>query len=65
MIYYEGEWYWGIDRLHHLEDRLNGLGLSNKPRMPSEAERSHLFFTPQYQSLGHVPEGTSIDFSFP
>ena len=64
VIYYEGEWYWGIDRLHHLEDRLHGLGLSKKPRMPSDAERSHLFFTPQYQSLGHVPEGTSIDFFF-
>ena len=28
MIYYEGEWYWGIDRLHHLESRLTDLGLS-------------------------------------
>jgi 2-hydroxychromene-2-carboxylate isomerase len=64
VIYYEGEWYWGIDRLHHLEDRLNALGLSKKAQMPSEAERSPLFFTPQYQSLGHVPEGTSIDFFF-
>jgi 2-hydroxychromene-2-carboxylate isomerase len=26
MIYYEGEWYWGIDRLHHLELRLKALG---------------------------------------
>ncbi|MEY4124772.1 MAG: hypothetical protein RL770_1353, partial [Pseudomonadota bacterium] len=26
VIYYEGEWYWGIDRLHHLESRLNDLG---------------------------------------
>jgi 2-hydroxychromene-2-carboxylate isomerase len=64
VIYYEGEWYWGIDRLHHLEDRLNGLGLSKKVSMPSEAESSPLFFTPQFQSLGHVPEGTSIDFFF-
>ena len=22
MLYYEGEWYWGIDRLYHLEQRL-------------------------------------------
>lgn len=22
MFYYAGEWYWGIDRLHHLEQRL-------------------------------------------
>ena len=64
VIYYEGEWYWGIDRLHHLEDRLNGLGLSKKVKMASEIEVLPLFFTPQYQSLVHVPEGTSIDFFF-
>lgn len=27
MLLYEGEWYWGIDRLHMLEERLEGLGL--------------------------------------
>lgn len=27
-LYYEGEWYWGLDRLSHLELRLNDLGLS-------------------------------------
>jgi 2-hydroxychromene-2-carboxylate isomerase len=26
-LYYGGEWYWGIDRLHHLESRLQRLGL--------------------------------------
>ncbi|HZP11640.1 MAG TPA: DsbA family protein [Nevskiaceae bacterium] len=26
MLFYEGEWYWGIDRLHHLEARLDTLG---------------------------------------
>lgn len=25
-LYYAGEWYWGIDRLHHLEQRLQDLG---------------------------------------
>ena len=25
MLYYEGEWYWGIDRLYHLEHRLQEL----------------------------------------
>lgn len=28
MTYYGGEWYWGIDRLDHLERRLNSMGLS-------------------------------------
>jgi 2-hydroxychromene-2-carboxylate isomerase len=27
-FYYAGEWYWGIDRLHHLERRLQALGLA-------------------------------------
>lgn len=26
MFHYAGEWYWGIDRLHHLEHRLQALG---------------------------------------
>jgi 2-hydroxychromene-2-carboxylate isomerase len=25
MFYYGGEWYWGVDRLYHLENRLAGL----------------------------------------
>jgi 2-hydroxychromene-2-carboxylate isomerase len=25
-FFYGGEWYWGIDRLHHLEERLQSLG---------------------------------------
>lgn len=27
-LYYAGEWYWGLDRLHHLERRLQELGAS-------------------------------------
>jgi 2-hydroxychromene-2-carboxylate isomerase len=26
MFHYEGEWYWGVDRLHHLERRLREEG---------------------------------------
>lgn len=26
-LYYGGEWYWGLDRLHYLEERLISLGL--------------------------------------
>jgi 2-hydroxychromene-2-carboxylate isomerase len=26
MFFYGGEWYWGIDRLYHLEQRLQSLG---------------------------------------
>ena len=28
MLRYGGEWYWGLDRLEHLERRLNELGLA-------------------------------------
>jgi 2-hydroxychromene-2-carboxylate isomerase len=31
MFYFEGEWYWGIDRLHHLEARLQSLGFDSAP----------------------------------
>lgn len=30
-FYFEGEWYWGLDRLFHLENRLRDMGLSNDP----------------------------------
>ncbi len=28
MFCFEGEWYWGVDRLHYLESRLQSLGLA-------------------------------------
>ena len=30
MLYYGGEWYWGLDWLHYLEKRLINLGLSRE-----------------------------------
>lgn len=30
-FYFEGEWYWGVDRLLHLENRLVALGMSREP----------------------------------
>ncbi len=44
MIYYGKEWYWGVDRLYHLEKRLAELGADREPdedmlvpRPPTEA----------------------------
>lgn len=37
MLYYGGEWYWGIDRLHHLETRLRALGLQRDIEAPGLA----------------------------
>jgi 2-hydroxychromene-2-carboxylate isomerase len=34
-LYYAGEWYWGIDRLHYLEERLAELGACRGDR-PAE-----------------------------
>lgn len=34
MFYYEGEWYWGIDRLSHLERRLRGLAAVREGHTP-------------------------------
>lgn len=32
MFYFEGEWYWGVDRLNHLEERLAAMGLDHAPK---------------------------------
>jgi 2-hydroxychromene-2-carboxylate isomerase len=34
MFYYGGEWYWGVDRLYHLEQRLAELGLDTQRNKP-------------------------------
>jgi 2-hydroxychromene-2-carboxylate isomerase len=39
MFYYAGEWYWGVDRLYHLEKRLTELGLDKTPNEPLIAPR--------------------------
>ncbi|MDG1112287.1 MAG: DsbA family protein [Pseudomonadales bacterium] len=33
-LYYGGEWYWGVDRLFHLEQRLRDLGACHCPSEP-------------------------------
>lgn len=39
MFHYGGEWYWGVDRLYHLERRLVALGASREPQAPLLAAR--------------------------
>ena len=34
MFYYGEEWYWGVDRLYHLEKRLAELGADREPERP-------------------------------
>jgi len=43
-FFYAGEWYWGIDRLYHLELRLKDLGLQNAPAallFPASTDLKH------------------------
>ncbi len=39
MFYYGGEWYWGVDRLYHLERRLARLQADRRPGDPLIAPR--------------------------
>lgn len=52
MVYYGGEWYWGIDRLNHLERRLDALGLRQAPA-PAAFERRFAFLdAPRVEAPG-------------
>lgn len=58
---YGGEWYWGIDRLHHLEQRLQQLGVCRDALAPGK-----LLFAPDTDLTQDCPvEGApDIDFFF-
>ena len=58
-FYYAGEWYWGMDRLHHLEQRLQALGLA-RPGV------SELMFAPTADLTTPVvlKKALPIDFFF-
>ena len=56
-LYYGGEWYWGIDRLHHLETRLQQLGVQR----PGVDDR--MFAPPaELQWNAPAPDAPVIDF---
>ncbi len=42
MFYYGDEWYWGVDRLYHLERRLASLGADRNPGAPLLVDRPSL-----------------------
>ncbi|WP_170230799.1 DsbA family protein [Roseibium hamelinense] len=52
-FWYEGEWYWGISRLYHLEERLKSLGAARSPNLPLIAPRPDICskFGPGAQDL--------------
>ena len=43
MFYYAGEWYWGVDRLYHLEERLHALGTDK------QSEQTYLAAKPKIE----------------
>ena len=51
MFYYGGEWYWGVDRLYHLEMRLAALGVDRSPGESLIAPR------PDMDLAGHTDQG--------
>jgi 2-hydroxychromene-2-carboxylate isomerase len=51
MFYYGGEWYWGVDRLYHLEQRLAALGADTQPGAALIAPR------PDVDLAGHCDTG--------
>lgn len=59
MFFYAGEWYWGVDRLHHLEQRLQDLG-AQRPGVTG------LMFPPHadLQEAVAVRNPAPIDFFF-
>ena len=58
-FFYGGEWYWGLDRLHHLETRLQALGAQKTPQ-------DGLLFAPStdLQVAAPAAPGAAIDFFF-
>ena len=46
MFFYGDEWYWGVDRLYHLEQRLAELGLDTTPDEPLLAPRKEVVSGP-------------------
>ncbi len=50
-FHYGGEWYWGVDRLHYLEERLAALG-ARKANAPDAA-----IFAPPRPSVAPPPAG--------
>ena len=71
MFHYGGEWYWGVDRLCHLEARLTELGALRHPRgegvSPSNAPaRAHMLAPrPDTPTGPHKDTGTLTLETYP
>jgi len=59
-FYYGGEWYWGVDRLFHLEQRLRDLGVCHAPEEPYIVSRPAIDVS---VSDGCKVDGSKVDAS--
>ena len=53
---YAGEWYWGIDRLSHLEQRLNQVMLKNSPEACVKYQENTKYFCKRLPALQKYPK---------
>ncbi len=60
MFWYAGEWYWGVDRLHHLERRLIKLGALKIGR----AEKSRPRFDRPAIDAGNIQNAGRLSLDF-
>lgn len=55
MVYYAGEWYWGLDRLDHLERRLIDLGLARSAEPTVQFDKTYNNFCRHRRTGGPSP----------
>jgi len=65
MLYYGGEWYWGLDRLAHLADRLNKPGIRRVTGDLADYQRQYRHVLQSYNTLRPRPKQVkTLDFYF-
>jgi 2-hydroxychromene-2-carboxylate isomerase len=57
MLHYGGEWYWGVNRLEHLELRLNEMGLPQDQSSAVVFDKSHSQFCGQSLKANRGDDG--------
>ena len=62
-LYYEGEWYWGIDRLHYLVERLCKLKLMESNISSTDYALPGFIHSDQ-ENINHASCPTVLDFYF-
>lgn len=65
MLYYGGEWYWGLDRLGHLADRLHKPGILRASGDIADYQRQYRHVLQSYNTLRPRPRQVKpLDFYF-